>query len=103
MGKPRIQLHEELVELLGSNEVHFQPPSGYKLKYPCFVYERSNSDIQYANDRSYIIVDRYLLKYITRDPDDKMINKPAEHFTMCTFDRHYKQDNLNHYNYNLYW
>lgn len=103
MGKPRLQLHRELVELLGSTNVYFQPPSSIKMSYPCIKYERSNSDVQFADNRSYIVVDRYLLTYITRDPDDDMIDKVPKHFPMCTFDRHFKTDNLNHYNYNLYW
>ena len=49
----RLDLHEELCELLGSRHVYFQPPESIKLIYPCIVYSMSGVLKLNANNRLY--------------------------------------------------
>lgn len=99
----RLELDSELRTLLGSNHVYFQPPESLKLKYPCYIYNRSGNDVLRADDHPYRRIPRYDLVYITYDPDDPLIDETEDHFVMCRFDRYYTSDNLNHYSYDLYY
>ena len=68
MAKPRSKLSEILHEIC--DEVHFQPPTGFKLKYPCIIYELERMNVRRADNAAYTLYDEYLITYITRDPDD---------------------------------
>ena len=98
----RIKLHELLVSLLGTRNVYFQPPESIKLSYPCIVYKRSTGDTQFANDTPYTFRVRYQITYIDKKPDSEMIEKLAN-LPMCTYDRHFTSDNLNHDIFNIYY
>ena len=37
----RLNLHNSLIEALGTKSVYFQPPESVKLVYPCIIYEES--------------------------------------------------------------
>lgn len=91
-----------LEELLGSSNVYFQPPPSIKLKYPCIVYHKSMENAIFADDRPYNRRNRYKVTVIDRDPDSLIPDKVGE-LPMCTFDRHYTSDKLNHDVYNLYF
>lgn len=99
----RLKLHEELVSVLGSRNVYFQPPESVKIKYPCIIYERDSADIKFANDKPYKNVFRYTVTVIEKDPDGLFIEKLLGHFHMCRYDRHYTADNLNHDVFTLYY
>ena len=102
--KSRLDLQQELVRILGSNQVYFQPPEDLKMKYPCFVYERSNANIQYAGDIKYVKNMRYELMYISKDPDtNDLIKEVLESFLYCSYTRHFVYDNLNHEVFDLYY
>ena len=88
--------------MLGSRNVYFQPPESLKLNYPAIVYSLDNLENKHANDSVYNMRDRYLVTYITQNPDDQAIRVLASR-PLCRFDRHYKSDNLNHYVYTLYF
>lgn len=98
----RIDLHEELCDILGSRNVYFQPPESVKLKYPCIIYERDNMEIIHADDTSYHLFKRYNVTVIDKDPDSEIPDKVAL-LPHCRFDRHYKGDNLNHDSFSIYW
>ena len=98
----RLDLHEELCKLLGSRNVYFQPPSSVKMKYPAIVYSLDNIDPKYANDTVYLMDVKYSLTYIDVDPDNVKV-KEILNLPHCRFNRYYISDNLNHYNYTLYY
>ena len=50
MPRKRTDLHEILKEILGSDNVYFQPPESYKMEYPCIVYERSALTTRFADN-----------------------------------------------------
>lgn len=99
----RPQLHQILEELLGSENVYFQPPESRRLTYPCVVYSRENGDIQFADNRAYTYEMRYQITYIDEDPDSDFHIRLISRFPKCTYDRHYTADNLNHEVFNLYY
>lgn len=99
----RLHLHEELCTLLDSRNVYYNPPESVKLQYRCIKYSLSGVDIKRANDKIYNTKNRYELILIDQDPDTAYHDKILNHFQMCSFDRSYKADNLNHFVYTIYY
>lgn len=104
----RIDLQQELQSLIGQRadgkqNVYFQPPESIKLNYPCIVYTRGTGDTKYAEDRPYKFTNRYILTFITTDPDASLIEKLAMAFKMISHVRYFVSDNLYHSVYELYW
>lgn len=98
----RIILQTLLEQILGSRNVYFQPPENVKMIYPCIVYSRSSGDSQYADDTSYIFKNRYQIMVIDKNPDGPVLDKIRK-LPLCSFDRHYVVNNLNHDVYNIYY
>lgn len=98
----RLQLHEILVEKLGSRNVYFQPPASLRLNYPCITYNRSKSSVKPADNLKYLRVKGYELTVIDEDPDSE-IPDAIEQLPMCSFDRWYTADNLNHYVFTIFY
>lgn len=99
---PRLQLQTLLEEILGSRNVYFQPPATLQMAYPCIVYHRDTSDTQFAGNIPYRYTKRYQVTVIDRDPDSEIPNKVKE-LPMCTFNRFFAANNLNHDVFNLYF
>lgn len=98
----RPDLQTVFENLLGSKNVYFQPPENIRMSYPAIVYSLDYIENRHANNSVYNSRDRYSATYITYDPDDPIIRKIAT-LPLCSFDRHYKSDNLNHYVYTIYY
>lgn len=97
MGR-RLELHEELCELLGSKNVYFQPPESLKMQYPCIRYSISGIPKINANDKVYVkTCTTYTLTVIDTDPDSDISTRILTHFPMTRFDRTYTSNNLNHH------
>jgi len=92
----RLELHEELCDILGSRNVYFQPPESVKLKYPCILYNLSTVDTWRADNKLYLRKNRYLITVVDKNPDSKIHEDILYHFPLCSFDRSYTVDNLNH-------
>lgn len=99
----RLKLHEELCELLGNENVYYNPPESLKMSYPCIRYNLSGMDHKHANDRIYNSTNRYELIVIDHDPDSDIPNRILSHFQMCRFDRKYVSNNLNHFAITIYY
>lgn len=91
----RLELHDLLRELLGSDYVYYQPPTNLNMKYPCIKYEKDNIDSDYADDMSYNTYTRYLLTVIDKKPDNPVIDELLK-LPYCGYSRLYKADNLYH-------
>jgi hypothetical protein len=103
MARDQSQLHQILLDLAGDDaNVYFQPPEGLTMQYPCIRYERDKADTQFAGNRPYRFTLRYQVMVIDKEPDNPVLQKIAE-LPMCTFDRFYAVDNLNHDVFNLYF
>ena len=98
----RLELHEELVTLLGSRNVYYQPPESIKLKYPAIIYSRSNIDNTFADNDVYLQDVAYQITVIDSDPDSVIVKKMSL-FPKTRFNRHYTSDNLNHDVFTTYY
>lgn len=98
----RLDLQALLVSLLGSNNVYFQPPPSVSMKYPCIIYSRDDMDIGFANNNPYKNKRRYQVTVVDQDPDSGIPEKVAK-LPLCSYDRFYTADNLNHDVFNLYF
>lgn len=99
----RLNLHEELCALLGTRNVYFQPPEDVKLKYDCIIYNKEPPKRRHADDMKYFYRDRYSLKFLTKNPDNPLIDKIAHAFQYCAIEQNYVSDNIHHYVYTLYY
>lgn len=99
----RTSLHEEFYNILNSKNVYYNPPESTKMNYPCIKYSLSGLDAKRANDQVYINTNRYEVILIDPDPDTPLFDKLLTHFKMCSFDRSYKSDGLNHYVFTIYY
>lgn len=99
---PRLELQTLLEGVLESGNVYFQPPASLQMAYPCIVYTRDYIKTKHANDKPYSNRTRYLVTVIDRNPDSDIPMKIAK-LPLCTFDRHFAADNLNHDVFNLYF
>ena len=99
----RLKLDDKLREVLGSDNVYYQPPESVKLKYPCIIYELVDIPISSANDSVYIKSDRYTVTLIhtkpTNDIKDQILTELQPY---CRLDRVYVFENLYHYVYTIY-
>lgn len=99
----RLKLHEELCEILKNVKVYYQPPESVKLQYPCVKYSLSGMDQVRAGNLLYMKTNRYEVIVLDTNPDSDIPEKILAHFPMCSFDRGYTADNLNHFVLTLYF
>ena len=98
----RIELHKLLCDVLGSEQVYFQPPPSIQMKYPAIVYSRGNIDKSFADNITYRHICLYKVTVIDYNPDSEIVNKVSA-LPKCRFDRHYTKDNLNHDTFTIYY
>lgn len=98
----RLQLQSLLEEILGSDNVYFQPPSTVQMTYPAIVYNRDQAVTNFADDKPYTNTKRYMVTIIDRNPDSVIPDKIAM-LPLSTFNRHFTADMLNHDVYNIYF
>jgi len=98
----RLDLDALLRTLVGSGKVYFQPPSGLTMTYPCIIYERNAAKTLFGNNNPYVYEKQYQITVIDKDPDSLIPDKVAR-LPKCTFDRHFKADNLNHNVFVMYF
>lgn len=99
--KSRLEL-SEILHTLAPN-VYFQPTTGVRIKYPCIIYERASGLSMPADNLSYLYTKSYTITVIDKDPDSEIPDKVMKAFQMCTFDRHFVSDGLNHDTFLLYF
>ena len=98
----RLELHDKLCDILGSDYVYFQPPSSIRMTYPAIVYSLDYIWTPRGSDEMYLRNNRYEIQYISRDPDNTIIDLMLE-MPYCTFDRRFVVDNLYHDCFDLYF
>ena len=98
----RLQLHEELCNLLGTRNVYFDPPASVKMQYRAIRYTRKQLDKLHANDSAYKTLTSYELILIDKDPDSGYVDKILQ-LPYCSYDRHYVVENLHHDVFTLYY
>ena len=103
--EPRsMELQLELEDLLGTENVYFQPGPSVRMKYPCFVFNRTTAFQPKADDKTYLFRPGYEVTYINRDePDPEILERVAMRFYNCRYNRHYVADNLHHDSFTIYY
>ena len=99
----RLNLQEELRDVLGSNNVYFQPPETVKMKYDAIVYNLSNMRIDHADNINYKRHKQYDILVISRDSENDIAERLLDHFQWIRFDRRYVANNLYHDALSLYY
>lgn len=89
------------IEREAKRHVYFQPPTGFKMSYPCIVYKLARIDTRFANNNPYKHDKAYTLTVIDKNPDSQIPDKVAE-LPMCRFDRYFEIDNLHHFVFTIY-
>lgn len=98
----RLKLHEDFCQLLGSNNVYYQPPTSVSMLYPCIKYTKARPDLKRADDRIYRNTTCYEVTVMDYDIDSKIPDMILEQYPMCSFDRVYPANNLYHFVLTLY-
>lgn len=96
----RLEL-QTLLENICPN-VHFQPPPGITMVYPCIIYNRSKIRIDHADNLAYLHLKQYTITVITRDPDSTLPDEISK-LKAISFDRHFASDNLYHDVFTLFF
>lgn len=102
MSDRRLELQTLLEGLLESRNVYFQPPSSVRMNYPAIVYSRDDIWNNHADNLAYMQTTAYQVTVIDRDPDSEIVEKVAK-LPLCSFDRHFVSENLNHDVFILYY
>lgn len=84
---------------LGIEHVYVNPPEGIHMNYPCVRIKRSDIYTLKANNKKYLMFDRFDVTYITYEPDDPMVYSILNGFEHSRYSRQVVNDNL--YNENL--
>jgi len=100
MGQSRTKLHE-LLQLITDN-VYFQPPENVKLQYPCIIYKKEDEEFRRANNELYDQFKKYEVMVIDRDPESEIPDQIAK-LPMCSFNRFFTADDLNHNVYQVFF
>lgn len=98
----RLELQALLEVLLGSRNVYFQEPQNVKMQYPAIVYHLSDIKTRHASNLPYQQTDQYLVTVIDKDPDSE-IKAKVQRLPLCSFERKFVVDKLNHFNFNLFY
>ena len=91
----RIELHTTLKELLGNDNVYYQPPENELMKYPAIRYSKKKIESKFANNAAYSFNDCYELIVIDYKPDNPVIKKLLN-LAFSSYDRSYTANNLHH-------
>lgn len=102
MSKTRLDFQTFLETFKGDKNVYFQPPPSLRMNYPAIRYKLYTISNTRADNLSYLQATGYEMTYITKNPDDPMV-KSLSKLPMCTFDRFYTADNLNHFSFIIFY
>lgn len=95
----RLDLHEVLLAV--TENAYFQPPETIQMQYPAIVYQRYGSHSEYADNSLYRGTKQYQVTVIDRNPDSELPDQ-VERLPLCSFERWFAADNLNHWVFTLF-
>ena len=91
----RDELHDLLVDVLGSDNVYFDPPEKIKIKYPAIVYHKNHITNRYASNKVYSNSYTYTLTLIDEYPDSEVIDK-LSNLPYCKHNQSYSSNGMFH-------
>lgn len=95
-------LRDLLKSILQSDNVYFQPPPSIKIEYPCIIFNRESDQSVKADNNRYTSMYRYSIIYIRRTHDTEIPESILE-LPLCSYDRFYTSDGLNHDAFSIYY
>lgn len=95
------ELRNLMDEVMGYTNIYFEPTALVKMKYDCIRYKFDTYSVRKANDRSYLVRDKYEVVVISRNPECELPKKIQEHFKLCIPGRFYIADNLHHFPFTI--
>lgn len=98
----RLELHNVLLGIMENGNVYHQPPENFKLKYPCIIYERDKDNALFADNRPYNRRIRYTVTLIDKASVSQYL-QPIMDLPLCSYDRHFSSEGLNHDVFTLYY
>lgn len=101
MDDSYLELQDRFEELLGNQNVYFEPPPGTHMKFPCIRFKRASFDPRWANNNVYIMNQMYEAILIYKTPNSPLPMKMAQQ-PLCSHIRQYTADNLTHDVYHIY-
>ena len=81
--------------------VYYQPPESVRMVFPCIVFSRNTIQPRYADNKPYALHTSYTMRYITKEPDNPVVETLAL-LPNCKHTNHYVKDNLHHDSYTIY-
>ena len=99
----RLELQSKLEDILGSENVYFQPSESLKLKYPCIVYDLENTDVQRADNKAYMTMNRYHIKHIFKALSNEKKDDLLNNFMMIEHNNRMKAEGLYNDDFTLYF
>jgi hypothetical protein len=101
MKERRLKAYDILSNVLGSDQVYYDPPESVKMKYPCFVYTLSKINKTEANNSSYLQHSRFDITFIRKQADSEVVDRLL-HVKYCEHNRTFKSNDLYHDVFTLY-
>ena len=95
----RLQLQQKLLTM--APKAWYQKPPDNRMTYPCFVYKALEPETVRADNRTYILMPRYEILYITATENDGIWETMADAFEYISFGAKYVSDNLYHYPFTI--
>ena len=102
MTSKELKLDRLMRDTLGSDYVYFQPPESVSMFYPCVVWNLAKLPVVYADDKAYLKNPKYVIRYISPDPDDPMRDTLVDVLGVPII-QVYCKDGLYHFIYELYY
>lgn len=90
------KLREVLKRTVGQVNIYYQPADGAQITYPCIIYEKGQGDHMYASNKTHHFTQAYQIKFITKKPDNNVVDELINEFQMIHFERHYVMQNIHH-------
>ena len=99
----RVEFNNILKDVLGSENVYFQPPPDISMQYPCIVYERDNASTKRADNLTYRFTQRYQVTLIDNNPDNNDVLDKLVMLPLSEYNRHFSTSGLNHDVFVIYY
>lgn len=97
----RLKLSAILHDILGTDEVYYEPPESVRMTYPSIVYSRSSIETKSADNIKYLRNDRYSITFIRKDADNPVLDKLLQ-LPYCQHSSSFKTNGLYHDIFNIY-
>lgn len=87
-----------------TKHVYYNPPTGFQMEYPCYVYEDNRPSVKYADNQNYLNFPCWKVTTMTRDPESMDLAPKLEELCYCVLENPgFRTDGISHRIYTLYF